>query len=75
MGSCPLTGKKRSNTPLTSILSHHEDTSHPIFFFEDFKTLSSSSFKYKLLLHERMPLSKLKLSLNAYIGSAPLTLL
>ena len=55
----PLTGKKRSNPPLTSILSHHQDTNHPVSF-ENFKMLSSSSFEYELLLHESLVISKLK---------------
>ena len=74
MGISPLTGKKRSNPPLTGILSYHQDTNHPVSF-EDFKILSSSSFEYKLLLHESLLRSKLKPSLNANIGSASLILL
>ena len=69
-----LTGKKHSNPPLTSILSHHQETNHPVSF-EDFKILSSSLFEYELLLHESLLISKFKPSLNANIGSAPLLLL
>ena len=74
MGISPLNGKKRSNSPLTSILSHCQDTNRPVSS-DDFKILSSSSFEYELLLHESLLISKLKLSLNANIGSAPLLLL
>ena len=53
MGISPLTGKKRPNSFLTSILSRHQDANHPVSF-EDFKILSSSSFEYELLQHESL---------------------
>ena len=67
--------RKRCNY-LTSNLDSHfsQDTNHP-FSFEDFKILSSSPFEYELFLHESLLISKLKSSLNANIGSAPLLLL
>ena len=73
IGLSPLTGKKRSNPSLTSILSHQQDTNHPVSF-EDLKKLSSSSFEYELLLLESLLISILKPSLNAGIGLAPLLL-
>ena len=66
--------KKRTNPPLTSILSHHRDTGHPVSF-DDFKILSSCPFESELLLRESLLIRNLKSSLNATIGSAPLFLL
>ena len=74
MGISPLTGKKRTNPPLTSILSHHRDTGHQVSF-DDFKILSSCPFESELLLRESLLIRNLKPSLNANIGSAPLFLL
>ena len=74
MGISPVTGKKRSNLLLTSILSHHQDTNH-LVSFKDFNIVSYSSFDCELLLHESLLISKLKLPLNANIGSTPLLLL
>ena len=74
MGISPLTSKKCTNHPLTSILSHHLDTDHPVSF-DDFKILFSCPFQFKLLLRESLLICNLKPSLNANIGSAPLFLL
>ena len=71
MGISLLTGKKHTNPPLTSILSHHHDTDHPVSF-DDFKILSSCPFEFELLLRESLLIRNLKPSLNANIGLAPL---
>ena len=74
MGISPLTGKKYSNPPLTSILSHHRDTGHPVSF-DDFKIISTCNFEAELLLRETLLIREHKPSLNGNIGTAPLLLL
>ena len=39
-----FTGKRRTSSPPTSILSHHQTTGHPVTL-DDFKMLSSCSFE------------------------------
>lgn len=74
IGLSPFTGRTRTNPPLTSILSHHLDTSHPVSF-DDFKIISSCSFESKLLLCESLLIRNHKRTINANTGSAPLLLL
>ena len=71
LGISALTGKKRKCLSPTAILSHHDDTGHP-FSFDDFKIISSCYSESELLLRESLLTSKLKPSLNANMGSAPL---
>ena len=72
MGISPLTGKKYSNPQLTSVLSHHRATGHPVSF-NDFKILSTCNSKSELLSRETLLIRSFKPSLNANIGTAPLS--
>ena len=75
LGVSALTGKKRVNPPLTSILSHHHDTGHSVSH-NDFSILSSapSNSSTELLVRESLLIHKLNPSLNGQMGSFPLSL-
>ena len=74
MGISPFTGKKYSNPPLTSILSHQRETGHPVTF-DNFKVISSCNSESELLLRETLFIRELKATFNGNISTAPLSLL
>ena len=73
LGISAITGKKRVNPAPTSILSHERDTGHPVSP-RDFNVLSSCTNNSELLIRETLLIRKFNPSLNANLGSFPLSL-
>ena len=67
-------GKKLSNPSLSSILSHHRETGHPISF-NDFSILSSCSSSFGLPLQENILIKEIKPSVNSNLSPFSLSLI
>ena len=74
LGISAITGKKRVNPAPTSILLHERDTGHPVSP-HDLNVLSSSTSSLELLIRETLLIRKFNPSLNANLGSFPLSIL
>ena len=73
LGISAITGKKRPNPSLSSVLSNRTATGHSAAL-DDFKILSSCNSTPELLIRESLLISKLKPSLNGNLSSVPLSL-
>ena len=72
-GISVIQAKKPSNPSLSSILSHHRETDHPLSF-NDFSILSSFSSSFELSLQENILNKEIKPSVNSNISSFSLSL-
>ena len=73
LGISAITGKKRVSPASTSILLHERDSRHPVSP-HDFNVLSYSTNSFELLIKEILLIRKFSPTLNANLGSFPLSL-
>ncbi|WP_317582632.1 hypothetical protein, partial [Streptococcus pyogenes] len=73
LGVSPLTGKTRSCSSPSSVLSHILSTKHKSSS-DDFSIISSCNAPFELLIRESLHIAQSKPSLNENIRSVPLTL-